>query len=181
MLHYTELLVKCELRPKFSFQMSVLADALREGGKWHFGWVSYHLPHWIWNSHESLLQELPEHLFPPQCSQVRLGQSCTSLPCYLREICLCPVDAPSCSFAVPGTSAQPWALPQPGVEEVGTLLQQQRALPESIAGHCSRVCLVSVKPCQGCYKAFLKSSEGISTFLPSCHLKQQQQLLPSQQ
>lgn len=45
MLHYTELLVKSEHRPKFSFHMSVVADALREGGEWHFGWVSYHLPH----------------------------------------------------------------------------------------------------------------------------------------
>lgn len=72
----------------------------------------------------------------------------------------------SCSFAAPGTSAQPWALPQPCVEEMGTLLQQQRALPESITGHCSRECLASVKPCQGGYKAFLKSSESISTFCP---------------
>lgn len=166
--------------------MSVLADALREGGKWHFGLVSDHLPHWIWKSHGSLLQELPEHLCHPQCSQVRMGQSCTSLPCYIQGICQdCryPVAAPSCSFATPGTSAQPWALPLPWpcVEEMGTLLQQQRALPEISAGHCSRECLVSVKPCQGCYKAFLKSSEAISPFLPSCHLKQQQQLLPSQQ
>lgn len=45
MLHYTELLVKSEHRPKFSFQVSVLAGARREGGKWHFGWVSYHLPY----------------------------------------------------------------------------------------------------------------------------------------
>lgn len=41
-----------------------------------------------------------------------------------------------------------------------------RAPPESITGHCSRECLASVKPCQGGYKAFLKSSESISTFCP---------------
>lgn len=33
MLHYTELLVKFEHRPKFSSQMCVLADALKRGGQ----------------------------------------------------------------------------------------------------------------------------------------------------
>lgn len=81
-----------------------------------------------------MLQELPEDLFHPQCSQVRVGQSCISLPCYLqgiRQDSLCPGAAPSCSLAAPGTSSQSWALPQPCVEEMGTLLQQERAPPRA--------------------------------------------------
>lgn len=58
MLHYTELLVKSEHRPQFSFQTCLLADALREGGKWHFGWASHHLPHRMRKTRETLLQEL---------------------------------------------------------------------------------------------------------------------------
>ena len=92
---------------------------------------------------------------------------------YVR-VCLCPVAAPSCLFGALCTAAWPWALP-PGpwccVEAAGALLQHQGAQPESITGHCSRECLAAIKPCQRRYKAFLKSSKAISTFLPFCHLE----------
>lgn len=179
MLHYTELSVKSEHRPKFSFQMSL-------------SW----LMHWereasgildgcpiTWPTEYEKAMNVCFRNWPKTCFTLSewAGWGRAALLCpvthreYVRALCfqgllLC------CS------SSQPWALPCPSlVWRKRTLLEQERALPESITGHCSREHLASVKPCQGGYKAFLKSSEAISTSLPSCHLKQQQQLLPSQQ
>lgn len=88
MLHYGELLVKYEHRLQFSFQTFLLAHALRERGKWSFGWASRLLPHWIWKTHQTLLQELLEQcLLRSPFSQVRIRQSCTSLSHYVQLIC----------------------------------------------------------------------------------------------
>lgn len=98
----------------------------------------------------------------PSVLWVSMGQGCTSLPCSLQGICqhcLCPVPAPAAPllsrYVSPVLVWRKWGH-----------CYSSRAPPESITGHCSRECLASVKPCQGGYKAFLKSSESISTFCP---------------